>query len=98
MTKYIAKIDDEIFCDEDKYERDIEDNVIGCDEDCEECVKQYFEREAEEVQSMTKEIQNILKKDLKKYQQLVEYADEENEEIYRQVANCIQEILEEGNR
>ncbi|MCI9015747.1 MAG: hypothetical protein HFJ53_01055 [Clostridia bacterium] len=47
---------------------------------------------------MTKEIQNILKKDLKKYQQLVEYADEENEEIYRQVANCIQEILEEGNR
>ncbi|MCI9015748.1 MAG: hypothetical protein HFJ53_01060 [Clostridia bacterium] len=49
MTKYIAKIDDEIFCDEDKYERDIEDNVIGCDEDCEECVKQYFEREAEEV-------------------------------------------------
>ena len=67
MTKYIAKIDDEIFCDEDKYERDIEDNVIGCDEDCEECVKQYFEREAEEVQSMTKEIQNILKKDLKNY-------------------------------
>ena len=45
MAKYIGKTDDETFCDEDKCERDIEDNVIGCDEDCQECVKQYFERE-----------------------------------------------------
>lgn len=48
MAKYIGEIDDETFCDEDKYERDIEDNVIGCDEDCQECVKQYFERKVEE--------------------------------------------------
>lgn len=48
MAKYIGKTDDETFCDEDKYERDIEDNVIGCDEDCQECVKQYFERKVEE--------------------------------------------------
>ena len=47
MAKYIGEIDDETFCDEDKYERDIEDNVIGCDEDCQECVKQYFERKVE---------------------------------------------------
>lgn len=48
MAKYIGKIDDETFCDEDKYERDIEDNVIGCDEDCQECVKQYFENKVKE--------------------------------------------------
>ena len=48
MAKYIGEIDDETFCDEDKYERDIEDNVIGCDEDCQECVKQYFENKAKE--------------------------------------------------
>ena len=48
MAKYIGEIDDETFCDEDKYERDIEDNVIGCDEDCQKCVKQYFEYKAKE--------------------------------------------------
>ena len=48
MAKYIGEIDDETFCYEDKYERDIEDNVIGCDEDCQECVKQYFEYKAKE--------------------------------------------------
>lgn len=48
MAKYIGEIDDETFCDEDKYERDIEDNVIGCDEDCQECVKQYFENKVKE--------------------------------------------------
>ena len=48
MIKYIADVDTDIFCDTDKYERDIEDNVIGCDEDCEECVKQYFEKKVEE--------------------------------------------------
>lgn len=47
MAKYIGEIDDETFCDEDKYERDIEDNVIGCDEDCQECVKQYFTKKVE---------------------------------------------------
>lgn len=45
MAKYIGKIDDETFCDEDKYERDVEDNVIGCDEDCQECVIKYFEKQ-----------------------------------------------------
>ena len=45
---------------------------------------------------MTKEIRNILKKDLKKYQQLVEYTDEENKEIYQKVVDCIEELLEEG--
>lgn len=45
MAKYIGKIDDETFCDEDKYERDIEDNVIDCDEDCQECVIKYFEKQ-----------------------------------------------------
>lgn len=44
---------------------------------------------------MKKEIRNILKKDLKKYQQLVEYADEENKAIYQRVVDCIEEILEE---
>ena len=48
MIKYIADVDTDIFCDTDKYERDIEDNVIGCDEDCEECVKYYFEKKVEE--------------------------------------------------
>lgn len=47
MAKYIGEVDDETFCDEDKYERDIEDNVIGCDEDCQECVKQYFTKKVE---------------------------------------------------
>ena len=44
---------------------------------------------------MTKEIKNILRKDLKKYQQLVEYTDEENKPIYQRVVDCIEEILEE---
>lgn len=43
---------------------------------------------------MTKEIKNILKKDLKKYQTLAEYSEGENRNIYLEVANCIENIFE----
>lgn len=43
---------------------------------------------------MTKEIQSILKKDLKKYQSLAEHSQEP--EAYFKIANCIEEILEEN--
>ena len=49
MTEYIDyiadEIDDERFCDENKYRK----NIIFCDEDCKECIKQYFENKAKEV-------------------------------------------------
>lgn len=46
MADYISDIDDEMFCDdEDKYDgRDF----IGCDEDCQKCVIEYFENKAKE--------------------------------------------------
>ena len=40
---------------------------------------------------MTKSAKSILKKDVKKYQQLAEYTqEEENRYIYQRVANCIE--------
>lgn len=44
---------------------------------------------------MTKEIKTILRKDLKKYQSLAKYANEEDREKYFEIANCIEKILKE---
>lgn len=44
---------------------------------------------------MTKEIKTILRKDLKKYQSLAKYANEEDKEKYFEIANCIEKILKE---
>lgn len=45
---------------------------------------------------MTKEAKNILKRDVKKYIQLAEYtADEENREAYQEIANYLEEIINE---
>lgn len=45
---------------------------------------------------MTKSAKSILKKDVKKYQQLAEYTqEEENRYIYQRVADYIEEIVEE---
>lgn len=43
---------------------------------------------------MTKEVRNILKKDLKKYQTLVNNTEGENQEIYLEVAKSLENILE----
>lgn len=43
---------------------------------------------------MTKEIRNILKKDLKKYETLVNLTEGEAQEIYMEVAKCIENIIE----
>lgn len=45
--------------------------------------------------NMTKEIKNILKKDLKKYQSLVNVTKGETQEIYMEVVMFFQELLEE---
>ena len=43
MAKYIADNDTtEIFCDDDKFEIDAFGDEVDCDEDCQECVLQYF--------------------------------------------------------
>ena len=45
---------------------------------------------------MTKEAKNILKKDVKKYIQLAEYTtDEENREVYQEIANFIEKKINE---
>ena len=45
---------------------------------------------------MTKEAKNILKKDVKKYIQLAEYTtDEENREAYQEIANYLEEMINE---
>lgn len=44
---------------------------------------------------MTKEAKLIIKKDLKKYQTLSNYAEGENREKFLKIANCLQSILEE---
>ena len=44
--------------------------------------------------NMTKEIKNILKKDLKKYESLVNITEGEVQEIYMEVAKCIENIIE----
>ena len=45
---------------------------------------------------MTKEAKNILKKEDKKYIQLAEYTtDEENREAYKEIANYLEEIINE---
>lgn len=45
---------------------------------------------------MTKETKSILKKDLKKYQDLASYSSEENSKIYLKVANSIENILDKN--
>lgn len=42
---------------------------------------------------MTKEIKTELRKDLKKYQSLAKYANEEDKEKYFKIASCIEKIL-----
>lgn len=44
---------------------------------------------------MTKGVRNILKKDLKKYEFLVNETEGETQEIYQRVVDCFEEILEE---
>lgn len=44
---------------------------------------------------MTKEIKNILKKDLKKYETLVNITEEEAQEIYMEVVMFFQELINE---
>lgn len=45
---------------------------------------------------MTKEAKNILKRDVKKYIQLAEYTtDEENREAYQEIANYLEEMINE---
>lgn len=45
--------------------------------------------------NMTKETKNILKKDLKKYETLVKYSEEETQEIYLKVVNFFQKLINE---
>ena len=45
--------------------------------------------------NMTKEIKNILKKDLKKYQSLVNVTEGETQDIYMEVVMFFQELLDE---
>lgn len=42
---------------------------------------------------MTKETKNILKKDLKKYETLVQYSDEEAQEVYAKVVQFFQDLI-----
>ena len=44
---------------------------------------------------MTKEIRNILQKDLKKYETLVEYSENETQDIYLKVVNFFQRLINE---
>lgn len=44
---------------------------------------------------MTKEIKNILKKDLKKYESLVNITEGEAQEIYMEAVMFFQELIEE---
>ena len=42
---------------------------------------------------MTKETKNILKATLKKYETLVQYSDEEAQEVYEKVVQFFQELI-----
>lgn len=43
---------------------------------------------------MTKETKNILKATLKQYERLVQYSDEEAQEVYAKVANFLKALIE----
>ena len=45
--------------------------------------------------NMTKEIKNILKKDLKKYESLVNVTEGETQEIYIKVVTFFQNLIDE---
>ena len=45
--------------------------------------------------NMTKETKNILKKDLKKYETLVKYSENETQDIYLKVVNFFQKLINE---
>lgn len=45
--------------------------------------------------NMTKETKNILKKDLKKYETLVKYSEEETQEIYLKVVRFFENLINE---
>lgn len=44
---------------------------------------------------MTKEVKSIIKKDIKKYKQLVEYTEGETQNIYAKIVNFLEKIVEE---
>lgn len=44
---------------------------------------------------MTKETKNILKATLKKYETLVQYSDEEAQEVYAEVVKFFQNLINE---
>lgn len=43
---------------------------------------------------MTKEIKNIIKKDIKKYSQLAEYTKGETQDIYLQIVSFLEKLIE----
>ena len=43
---------------------------------------------------MKKEIKNIIKKDIKKYETLAQYAEEEAQEIYLKVVTFLQNLID----
>ena len=45
---------------------------------------------------MTKEIKNIIKKDIKKYETLAQYTKDEAREIYLKVVTFLQNLIDEG--
>lgn len=45
---------------------------------------------------MTKEIKNIIKKDIKKYETLAQYTEDEAQEIYLKVVTFLQNLIDEG--
>ena len=44
---------------------------------------------------MTKETKNILKATLKQYEKLVQYSDEEAQEVYEKVVQFLQKLINE---
>ena len=44
---------------------------------------------------MTKEVKCIIKKDIKKYRQLVEYTEGETQDIYTKIVSFLEKIVEE---
>lgn len=45
---------------------------------------------------MTKEIKNIIKKDIKKYETLAQYTEDEAQENYLKVVTFLQNLIDEG--
>ena len=43
---------------------------------------------------MTKDIKNILKATIKQYEKLIQYSNEEAQEVYMKVVNFLKELIE----